>query len=99
LRATSTEARLPLAFGVMFFTFVTFTCASLYERRKLALLCGLRGSGLFGYLRGWIKSGSVEFATDGLRIPFHAEREFKMFQRLSATSFALLLLIVPLLLF
>jgi hypothetical protein len=99
LSGTPTGTRVPLAVGVMLFTFVMFGSASIYERRRLALRSGLRGSGLFGYLRGWIKSGFVEFSTDGLRIPFQAEREFSRFQRFSETSLALLVLIIPLLLF
>jgi hypothetical protein len=37
---------------------------STYEHRRLVVDSGWRGSGVFGYLRGWVKTTAAEFAAD-----------------------------------
>ncbi len=65
LADTTSDTRLRLAIAVMVLTYLVLAVGNIYESRRLALAAGLRGRGALGYLRGWVKTASVELAADG----------------------------------
>lgn len=76
------EARVPIAFGYVAVSVVFVSAVDFYARRRLIRRAGLAGRGLFGRLRGWMKTGAVEFAADGRQPPPGAEREFIVTRRI-----------------
>jgi len=99
LRGTSSDHRFPLAEFVMIATAVIFMSATMYESRRLALLIGLRGRGVTGYLRGWLKTFAIEIVATGPEVPPQALREWLSFRRWSGYAFVSLVVWIPLLLF
>src|SRR5947209_20253384 len=70
-----------------------------YESRRLALLIGLRGRGVTGYLRGWLKTFAIEIVATDDQVPPQALREWLSFRRWSGYAFVSLVVWIPLLLF
>ncbi len=99
LAGTASDDRVGLAFGAMAWTAAVLMVSHAYESRRLALLCNLRGRGTFGYLRGWVKSASVEVVLDDDQVPPDALREWRLFRLGSGYVFFLLVIVIALLLF
>ena len=70
---------------------------STYERRRLVVDSGWRGSGVFGYLRGWVKTSVAEFAADSPTVNLEAEQDLRLFNRLAAWLFGSLIVVLALL--
>lgn len=83
----------------MIATAVFFMSATMYESRRLAVLVGVRGRGVSGYLRGWLKTVAIEIAASDDQVPPEALREWLRFRRWSGYAFASLIVWIPLLLF
>src|ERR1051326_641996 len=65
-----------LAFSLILATAAIFMVATVYESRRLAILCGYRGHGTFAYIRGWIKTAVIEIAANEDQLPPNALREW-----------------------
>jgi hypothetical protein len=96
---TPSEERVGLALAAMFWSAVVVMGSHAYESRRLALRCGFRGRGTFGYLRGWLKTAFVELSANDDQVPPAALREWRVLRLGSGYIAASLIAVVPLLLF
>jgi hypothetical protein len=99
LRGSTSNERFLLTMFVLLSTAVIFMAASLYESRRLAVLCGFRGRGTFGVLRAWIKTAHIEIAADDDQVPKEAHREWRAFRLCSTYAFASMIIVIPVLVF
>jgi hypothetical protein len=83
----------------MFWSAVVGMGSHAYESRRLAVLCGFRGRGTFGYFRGWLKTAYVELSANDEQVPPAALREWRVLRLGSGYVAASLVAVVPLLLF
>ena len=87
LRYVSADERLMLVIAYLLLVGVLLATSKTYESRRLILRSGWRGRGLFGYIRGWIKTTNVEFAADTPSVNREGERELLIFNRVATWLF------------